>query len=123
MQHPINKGNAEFDIQKRQFTSNIGLMPLKCLIFQDDIAHMYQTMDQTREGAMAIGRMLDRKQLRANTDKSKYMVIWDHKARISCLEDAEERPIIMGTHKLGNSTAKKYLSDQISQQATTASIA
>ena len=84
---------------------------------------MYRTTDQAREGAMAIGRMLDRKQLRANTDKCKYRVIWNHKSRISCLEDAEERAIIMGTHKLGNSTAMKYLSDHISQQGTSASIA
>ena len=60
--------------------------------------------------------MLDSKQLKANADKSKFVLIKDLQSRASCLKDAEERSIMfmMGTHKLGNSKAEKYLSDQIS---------
>ena len=40
---------------------NIGNMRLNCLIFQDDIAKMNQTMADARKGAKDIGRMLESK--------------------------------------------------------------
>ena len=69
-----------------------------------------------------IGQMLDSKQLRANADNSIYVVIGDHKSRTSCLEEVEEMPKMMGTHKLENPPAEKFHGDQISQEGTFASI-
>ena len=57
---------------------------------------------------------LDSKQLRVNAGKSKYAVIRDLNSRTSCLKEAEEGPIMMGTYKLENSTADSYLGYQIS---------
>ena len=64
------------------------------------------------------GRMLNSKKLRASVGKSKYVT----KSRTSCLEEAKLKPIIMGKHILENSTAEKYLGDQISKKETAASI-
>ena len=40
----INIGTAVYDITNGEVPANIGNMPLKCLIFQDDIAKMTRTM-------------------------------------------------------------------------------
>ena len=51
--------------------SNMGHIPLNCLIFEDDIAKMNQTMEAAGKGAMAIGIMLNSKQLKKNKIKPK----------------------------------------------------
>ena len=55
-------------------------MPLNCVIFQDDIAKMNQTLDDARN----IGRMLESKQLKADVSKSKLVVIGSKISRTEC---------------------------------------
>ena len=46
---------------------------------------------------MTIGRMLDSKQLEANSGK--FVVMGDTKSRKSSLKEAEDKPIMIGDHK------------------------
>ena len=66
---------------KNDPTANIGNLKLNSLIFQDDIARMNSTMDQARQGAQDIGRLLESKQLRANIGKSKAVIMGSEDAR------------------------------------------
>ena len=54
----INIGATVHDITKEEGTAKIGDMPLNCLIFQDDIAKMNESMKKARNGAKDIGRLL-----------------------------------------------------------------
>ena len=90
-----------------RLTANIGNMPLNCPIFQDDIAKMNRTMGDARIGAKVIGRMLERKQLRANTYKSKFAVIGSEKSRNACLKEANH--ICIGEHLMVNYDSKNIL--------------
>ena len=67
----INIGTAVDEITKGEVTANIGKMQLNSLIFQDDIAKMNFTLEDARD----VGRMLESKQMRANTSKSKYVIM------------------------------------------------
>ena len=64
-------------------------------------------MDQTREGSRDIGETLDSKQLRANTGKSKFLVIGPPELSIELLKEAEKDPIMMGKNKLESSKSHK----------------
>ena len=79
---------------------------------------MNESMENARKGAKDIGRLLESKQLRANISKSKYVLIGTEKAREECLKEAEEKPILMGEHTIGNSASEKYLGDKINQNRT-----
>ena len=54
--------------------------------------------------------------------KSKFVVIGSKKSRTTILQNAEDKPIQMGTHTLENSTAEKYLGGKIHEDGTAASI-
>ena len=97
-------------------------MPLKSLIFQDDIARMNYTLEDVRKGARDVGSMVESKQLRANTSKSKYVIMAPLKSRTALLKEAEDNPIKMGETIIENSKSKKYLGDQIYEDGTVASI-
>ena len=49
-------------------------MELNSLIFQDDIAKMNFTLEDARKGAKDVVRMLESKQLCADTSKSKFVI-------------------------------------------------
>ena len=49
---------------------------------------MNYTMEDTRKGARDVGRLLESKQLRANTSKSKFVVIGSQASRTEMLKDA-----------------------------------
>ena len=51
----INIGWEVYNKTLGKYRSNIGAMPLNCLIFQDDIAKINAYMNQVREGAREIG--------------------------------------------------------------------
>ena len=119
----INIGTAVYEKTKGEVSANIGNMPLNCLIFQDDIAKMNYSMEDTRRGATDVGRLLESKQLRANTSKSKYVIIGTQKSRTEMLKDAEVNPVMMGETVIENSKSEKYLGDQIHEDGCAASIA
>ena len=54
------------------------------------------TLEDERMGARDVGRMLESKQLRANTSKSKYVIMAPPKSRTKLLKDAEDNSIKMG---------------------------
>ena len=51
---------------------------------------MNHTLEDARKGAKDIGMMLESKKLRANTSKSKFVVIGTPESRIEILKEAEE---------------------------------
>ena len=79
-------------------------------------------MEDTRKGAKDVGRLLESKQLRANTSKSRYVVVGSQKSRTEILKEAEINPIMMGTMVIENSKSEKYLGDQIHEDGCEASI-
>ena len=83
---------------------------------------MNYTLEDARKGARDVGRMLESKQLRTNTSKSKFVVIYTPESRTKLLKKAEANPIKMGKPIIKNSKAEKYLGDQIHEDGTTASI-
>ena len=76
----------------------------------------------SHEGAKDVGRLLESKQLRANTSKSRYVVIGSQKSRTEILKEAEINPIMMGTMVIENSQSEKYLGDQIHEDGCEASM-
>ena len=83
---------------------------------------MNYTMEDTRKGARDVGRLLESKQLRANTSKSKFVVIGSQESRTEMLKDAEINPVMMGETVIENSQVEKYLGDQIHEDGCEASI-
>ena len=83
---------------------------------------MNYSMEDTRRGATDVGRLLESKQLRANTSKSKYVIIGTQKSRTEMLKDAEVNPVMMGETVIENSKSEKYLGDQIHEDGCAASI-
>ena len=63
-------------------------MELISMIFQDNIAKMNFTLEDARKGARDVGRMMELKQLRANTSKSKYVIMAPPKSRTELLKEA-----------------------------------
>ena len=78
----IKLGSAVHEITKGEVTANIGNMPLNSLIFQDDIAKMNYTLEDARKGARDVGRM------RANTSKSKFVILAPQKSKTALLKEA-----------------------------------
>ena len=76
----INIGSAVHEITKDEATAKIGDMSLNCSIFQDDIAKMIESLENARKGAKDIGMLLESKQLRANSSKSKFVIIGQEEA-------------------------------------------
>ena len=66
--------------------------------------------------------LLESKQLRANTAKSRFVVIGSQKSRTEILKEAAANPIMMGDMIIENSKSEKYLGDQIHEDGCTASI-
>ena len=83
---------------------------------------MNSSLDQARKGAQDIGRLLESKQLRANSAKSKVVVLGQEEAREKILNKIREEPIKMGNQIVGDSVSEKYLGDWISQHGTARSI-
>ena len=83
---------------------------------------MNESLEQARKGAKDIGRLLESKQLKANTSKSKAVVIGQEEAREKLLKEIKENPIRMGNQIVGESVSEKYLGDWISQYGTARSI-
>ena len=119
----LNIGCGVERITRGICSANIGELELNSLIFQDDIAKMNYSMEDSRKGARDVGRLLESKQLRANTSKSKFVVIGSKQSRTEILKDAASNPIMMGTTVIENSKSEKYLGDQIHEDGCEASIA
>ena len=83
---------------------------------------MNRTMEDARKGAKDVGRLLESKQLRANTAKSRFVVIGLQKSRTEILKEAAANPIMMGDMTIENSKSEKYLGDQIHEDGCKASI-
>ena len=70
----LNIGSAIADKFQGESTANIGLLELICLILQDDIMKMSNTVEQARDGSQKIDELLKQKLLSLNYDKSKYIL-------------------------------------------------
>ena len=105
-----------------EFITNLGPMPLNCLIFQDDIARMNTTLDQARTGAKIIGETLERKQLKSNSGKSKYVLLGSKALKNKTRKEASANPIMMGEEIMEGSDEEKYLGDQIHTDGSNAII-
>ena len=103
----LNIGCAVDGITRGIVSANIGELELNSLIFQDNISKMNYTLEDARKGARDVGRMLESKQLRANTSKSKFVMGAPPKSRTEFLKEADANPIKMWE------TTEKYLGNQI----------
>ena len=86
----LNIGCAIEELFKEDSTANIGQLQLACLILQDDIMEMCSNVEQARNGCQKIDEMLKQKLLRANYDKSKYLVMGRGKKKNKILQKLEE---------------------------------
>ena len=118
----LNIGSAIADKFKGQSTANIGLLELLCLILQDDIMKMCDTVDQARIGAQKIDELLKQKLLSVNYDKSKYLLIGNKKAKDRMKKELKKWPMKMGEEILANSILEKYLGDIIHEKGCEESI-
>ena len=115
----LNIGFAVGGITRGICTANI---ELSSLIFQNGIAKKNRTIKDARKGAKDVGRLLECKQLIANTQKSCFVVIGSQKSSTEILKDAEANPIMMGDMIIDNSKSEKYLGDQVYEDGCAASI-
>ena len=104
------------------FSANIGGVELNSLTYQEDITKMNPTLEDARKDAKDVGRLLESKQLRANTAKSRFVVIGSKKSRTEILKEAADNPIMMGDMIIENSKSEKYLGDLIHVDGCKASI-
>ena len=81
---------------RSNYSANIGQVELACLILQDDIMEMSSTVEQARNGCQKIDEMLKQKLLRANYDKSKYLILGRGKQKSKMIKELEETPLKMG---------------------------
>ena len=83
---------------------------------------MNRTMEDARKGAKDVGRLLESKQLRANTAKSRFVVIGSPQSQTEIIKEDADNPIMMGDMIIENSKSEKYLGDQIHEDGCAASI-
>ena len=84
----LNIGCGVEKITRGICSANIGELELNSLIFQDEIAKMNSTIEDARKGAKDVGRLLESKQLRANTSKSRFVVVGQQNSRTNILKEA-----------------------------------
>ena len=118
----LNIGSAIVDEFKGESTANIGLLMLLCLILQDDIMKMCDTVEQARKGTQKIDEILKKKLLSVNYDKSKYLVLGKGKAKERMLKELKKWPMKMGEEIIENSILEKYLGDIIHEKGCEESI-
>ena len=108
-------GTAIQETFKNEFTAWIGDLGLCCLIFQDDIGKLNDTLEEVREGCNKIDETLKGKLLSLNYDKSKFVIIGSAKERAEMEKILELDPIKMGNVKIDQTLMEKYLGDLIHQ--------
>ena len=104
----LNIGDAMAKTFKNVTTASIGSRKLNTLVFQDDIAKMNDNLGQARDACTKIDKMLKRKQLSVNYDKSKFLIFGKNKYKKKVLKNIEKDPMIMGGQ---HSSVEKYLGD------------
>ena len=118
----LNIGSAIADKFQGESTANIGLLELICLILQDDIMKMSNTVEQARNGSQKIDELLKQKLLSLNYDKSKYILLGNRKAKNRMKKELSKHPMKMGEETLENSIMEKYLGDIIHEKGCEESI-
>ena len=82
---------------------------LLCLILQDDIMKMCDTVEQARKGTQKIDEILKKKLLSVNYDKSKYLVLGKGKAKERMLKELKKWPMKMGEEIIEKLNFRKVL--------------
>ena len=118
----LNIGSAIADKFQGESSANIGSLELLCLILQDDIMKMSNTLEQARNGSEKIDELLKQKLLSLNYDKSKYILLGNGKAKNRMRKELMKQPMKMGEEILGNSVMEKYLGDIIHEKGCGESI-
>ena len=118
----LNIGDAMAKTFKNVTTASIGSRKLNTLVFQDDIAKMNDNLGQARDACTKIDKMLKRKQLSVNYDKSKFLIFGKNKYRKKVLKNIEKDPMIMGGQQIQHSSVEKYLGDLIHEKGCEQSI-
>ena len=118
----LNIGSAIADKFKGESSANIGMLELICLILQDDIMKMSNTVEQARDGSQKIDELLKQKLLSLNYDKSKYILLGNRKAKNRMKKELRKQPMKMGEEILENSVMEKYLGDIIHEKGCEESI-
>jgi len=115
-------GTAIQETFKNEFSTWIGNLGLCCLIFQDDIGKLNDTLKEVREGCNKIDETLKSKLLSLNYDKSKFVIIGSAKARAEMENILKQDPIKMGNVIIEQAMMEKYLGDLIHQLGCARSI-
>ena len=118
----LNIGDAMAKTFKNVTTASIGSRKLNTLVFQDDIAKMNDNLGQARDACTKIDKMLKRKQLSVNYDKSKFLIFGKNKYRKKVLKNIEKDPMIMGGQQIQHSSVEKYFGDLIHEKGCEQSI-
>ena len=118
----LNIGSALDEVFKDIVTTHIGTLGLNSLIFQDDISKLNDNLDQAREACQKIDRILKRKQLSVNYDKSKFLIMGNSKFKKEVLKKIEKDPMVMGGKEILHSSVEKYLGDLIHEDGCEKSI-
>ena len=77
---------------------------------------MSSTVEQARNGCQKIDDVLKQKLLRANYDKSKYLILGRGKRTSKMNKELEETPLKMADEILENVVNEKYLGDIIHEK-------
>ena len=83
---------------------------------------MNDNLGQARDACTKIDKMLKRKQLSVNYDKSKFLIFGKNKYRKKVLKNIEKDPMIMGGQQIQHSSVEKYLGDLIHEKGCEQSI-
>ena len=118
----LNIGHAVVDTFKGIPSTRLGALGLNCLILQDDISKVSDTLEQARDGCKKIDETLKRKKLSVNYDKSKFLVLGSRKFRKKTLEETKANPMTMGGVVIEHSSNEKYLGDYIHEEGCRESI-
>ena len=68
---------------------------------------MNRTLEDAKNDAKDVGRLLESKQLRANTAKSRFVVIGTPQSQTDILKEAADNPIIVGDMIIKNYKSEK----------------
>ena len=118
----LNIGTAIYNATEDKTLTELGAMPLNCLIFQDDIARLNTTLEQARTGATLVGETLAKKKLKSNLTKSRYVLLGGEEFKKRTRSEAQNNPVMMGEHIMEESLEEKYLGDMIHTDGLAASI-
>ena len=91
-----------------------GSVPLAPLLFQDDVLHGVEGLEQARSGNLKLNKILKQRALKLNSKKSVCLMIGSKKQKEQFSKELKEKPLMCGQVETRETDVDKWLGQKIS---------